>query len=76
MTKEKEIIISDPGDEQESITVPQLKAELTYVTIVLILISLMLLGGAMYHPRAKYKSNIEKNSAIVQKNAPLLYIEK
>ncbi len=71
--KDKEIIISDPGDEVESITI---KAEITYVIVVIILMSLMLFGGAMYHPRAKYKSNIKKNSAIVQKNAPLLYIEK
>lgn len=58
--KDKTIIISDPGDEVEPIEIPQIKAEITYVIIVMILISLMLLGGAMYHPRSKYKSQIEK----------------
>lgn len=57
MTKEKEIIISDPGDKQESITV---KAELIYAIVVIAIMSLILLAGAMYHPRSKYKSNIEK----------------
>ena len=60
MTKQK-VIISDPGDEVEPIEVPQLKAELIYVVIVMVIMSLILLAGANYHPRSKYKSNIEKN---------------
>ncbi len=61
MKKEKTIIISDPGDEVEPIEIPQIKAEITYVIVVMVLMSLILLGGAMYHPRSKYKSQIEAN---------------
>ena len=58
MIKEKEIIISDPGDEVEPIIV---KAELTYVAVVIIIMSLLIWGGAMVHPRSKYKVNNEQN---------------
>ena len=61
MIKEKEIIVSNPGDEQEPILVPQynVKAELIYALVIIILMSLIMLGGATIHPRSNY--NIEKN---------------
>ena len=37
------------------------KAELIYALVVLIVMSLLIIGGAMYHPRSKYKSQIEIN---------------
>ena len=54
--KNEEIIISDPGDEVESITV---KAELTYVAVVIIIMSLLIYGCAMIHPRSKM--NVEQH---------------
>lgn len=61
MIKEKTIIVSDPGDEQESIEIPQIsiKAELIYALVIIILMGLIILGGATVHPRSKF--NIEKN---------------
>ena len=51
----------DPGDEQESIEIPQynLKAELIYALVIIILMGLIILAGATVHPRSKF--NIEKN---------------
>ena len=50
MIKEKTIIVSDPGDEVESI---EIKAELTYAVVVIIIMSLLIYGGSLVHPRSK-----------------------
>ena len=55
MSKEK-IIISDPGDEVEPIII---KAELIYVAVVMILMSLLIYGGSFIHPRSKNKNTFE-----------------